>query len=364
MKEVKTKKSLLNLQSYRPAVAESKSSEIIRLSVNEGALGPSPKVCLAIKNWSKQKHLFHRYPDQIDQNLIKAIASRYGLNKEKIVLGNGSDDLIQLICNTYLDPGDEAIYTEYGFLVFPQSIRIAGGKPIMAKDVNYTASLDNILSKISKKTKIIFLANPNNPTGTMVGGNEISNFIKKVRSNILIILDAAYAEYVDKIEYSNGLEFVEKLNNVIMLRTFSKLHALASLRLGWAYCPEKIANILKSVRPAFSVNSLASFAGTAAVEDVEFQKLSFSHNLKTKKWVFKELKDHNVNFIHSETNFFLLNFYTKEIAIDALRFFEEKNIFVRGMQPYNLSNYLRVTIGTKNEMKIFLECILSFLKDK
>ena len=168
MKEVKTKKSLLNLQSYRPAVAESKSSEIIRLSVNEGALGPSPKACLAIKNWSKQKHLFHRYPDQIDQNLIKAIASRYGLNEEKIVLGNGSDDLIQLICNTYLDPGDEAIYTEYGFLVFPQSIRIAGGKPIMAKDVNYTASLDNILSKISKKTKIIFLANPNNPTGTMV----------------------------------------------------------------------------------------------------------------------------------------------------------------------------------------------------
>ena len=115
MKEVKTKKSLLNLQSYRPAVAESKSSEIIRLSVNEGALGPSPKACLAIKNWSKQKHLFHRYPDQIDQNLIKAIASRYGLKKEKIVLGNGSDDLIQLICNTYLDPGDEAIYTEYGF---------------------------------------------------------------------------------------------------------------------------------------------------------------------------------------------------------------------------------------------------------
>ena len=149
-----------------------------------------------------------------------------------------------------------------------------------------------------------------------------------------------------------------------MLRTFSKLHALASLRLGWAYCPEKIANILKSVRPAFSVNSLASFAGTAAVKDIEFQKLSFSHNLKTKKWVFKELKDHNISFIPSETNFFLLNFHTKEIAIDALRFLEEKNIFVRGMQPYNLSNYLRVTIGTKNEMKIFLECILSFLKDK
>ena len=126
----------------------------------------------------------------------------------------------------------------------------------------------------------------------------------------------------------------------------------------------KIANILKSVRPAFSVNSLASFAGTAAVEDIEFQKLSFSHNLKTKKWVFKELKDHNISFIPSETNFFLLNFHTKEIAIDALRFLEEKNIFVRGMQPYNLSNYLRVTIGTKNEMKIFLERILSFLKDK
>ena len=206
-------------------------------------------------------------------------------------MGNGSDDLIQLICNAFLDPDDEAIHTEYGFLVFPQSIRIAGGTPILAKDKNFTASLENIQEKITKKTKIIFIANPNNPTGTMVCEEETRSFFKDIRSDILVVLDSAYAEYVDNKDYTDGSKFVEEFDNIIMLRTFSKLHALASLRLGWAYCPIKVANILKSIRPAFSVNALASFAGIAAVEDIKFQELSFAHNKKYKDWIFKKILD-------------------------------------------------------------------------
>ena len=232
MNNIKPKKALRNLNTYRPAVAEKKTKDVVRLSVNEGALGPSPNAIKAIKDWSLETHLFHRYPDQIDQGLINAIAIRFKLIQENIVLGNGSDDLIQLICNAFLDPEDEAIHTEFGFLVFPQSIRIAGGKPVLAKDKNYIASLDNIKEKVTNKTKIIFLANPNNPTGTMVCEDEIKSFLKDLREDILVVLDSAYAEYVDNKDYTDGSKFVEEFDNVIMLRTFSKLHALASLRLG------------------------------------------------------------------------------------------------------------------------------------
>ena len=361
MNNILPKKALRSLDTYRPAVAEKKTKDVVRLSVNEGALGPSPNAIKAIKEWSLENHLFHRYPDQIDQNLINAIANRYKLIQENIVLGNGSDDLIQLICNAFLDPEDEAIHTEYGFLVFPQSIRIAGGTPVLAKDKNFTASLENIQEKITKKTKIIFLANPNNPTGTMVSEEEIRSFFKDVRSDILVVLDSAYAEYVDNKDYTDGSKFVEEFDNIIMLRTFSKLHALASLRLGWAYCPIKVANILKSIRPAFSVNALASFAGIAAVEDIKFQELSFAHNKKYKDWIFKKLESHQIDFIPSETNFFLLNFKSEELASDALEFLEENNIFVRGMRPYNLNSYLRITIGEENEMEKLLGCLLEFL---
>ena len=364
MSNILPKKSLRNLRPYRPAVAESKTEDVIRLSVNEGALGPSPKVQKAIKDWSKQKHLFHRYPDQIDQNLIHAIAKQHALIKDNIVLGNGSDDLIQLICNIFLDPGDEGIYTEYGFLVFPQSIKIAGGTPIIAKDTNFTVSLENIQKKITKRTKIIFLANPNNPTGTMVGSLSIQSFLKSVRSDILVILDSAYAEYVDNKNYSDGVKFVHKFKNVVMLRTFSKLHALASLRLGWAYCPIEIANILKSVRAPFSVNSLASYAGIAALEDKKFQEQSIAHNIKYREWIFDKLKRYQIDFIPSETNFFLLNFKSEQLASGALQYLEKNKIFVRGMQPYNLNSFLRITIGTETEMQKFLDCLLSFLGNK
>ncbi len=360
MNDILPKKALRRLKAYRPAVAENKGNDVIRLSVNEGALGPSPLATKAIEEWSTNKHFFHRYPDQIDENLIEAISNRYNLQKQNIVLGNGSDDLIQMICNAFLDSGDEAIHTEFGFLVFPQSIKIAGGTSVCAEDKNYTVSIQNIVEKITNKTKIIFLANPNNPTGTMVNSNEINELIINVRSDIILVIDAAYAEYVEHDLYIDGASLVENYNNVIMLRTFSKLHGLASLRLGWAYCPLLIANLLKSIRPAFSVNALASFAGTAAIQDIEFQQQSILHNKKLRDWTFQQLSQVEIDFIPSVANFFLINLNSEKRADGLLKYLKDRNIYVRGMQPYNLHSFLRVSIGTEAEMKKFLKNTIDF----
>ena len=362
MNDILPKKTLRKLKAYRPAVIESKGKDVIRLSVNEGALGPSPLATKAIEEWATKKHFFHRYPDQIDENLIEAISSRYNLQKQNIVLGNGSDDLIQLICNAFLDSDDEAIHTEFGFLVFPQSIKIAGGKAVCAEDKNYIVSIQNIVDKITNKTKLIFLANPNNPTGTMINSNEINELITSLRSDIILVIDAAYAEYVEHDHYIDGASLVEKYNNVIMLRTFSKLHGLASLRLGWAYCPILISNLLKSIRPAFSVNALASFAGTASIQDIEFQKQSFFHNKKLRDWTFQKLAQEEIDFIPSVANFFLINLKTEKRAEDLLKNLEDRNIYVRGMKPYNLHAFLRVSIGTKLEMKKFLKNTIDFCR--
>ena len=356
------KKTLRKLKSYRPAVSENKDKDVIRLSLNEGALGLSPLATKAIAEWSTKKHYFHRYPDQIDENLIEAISNRYNLQKRNIVLGNGSDDLIQMICNAFLDSGDEAIHTEFGFLVFPQSIKIAGGQPVCAADKNYTVSIQNIVKKITKKTKLIFLANPNNPTGTMVNSNEINELIINVRSDIILVIDAAYAEYVEHDLYIDGASLVEKYNNVIMLRTFSKLHGLASLRLGWAYCPLLISNLLKSIRPAFSVNALASFAGTASIQDIEFQQQSFLHNKKLREWTLKQLAQVKIDFIPSVANFFLINLNSEKSADGLLKYLKDRNIYVRGMQPYNLHSFLRVSIGTESEMNKFIKNTVDFCR--
>jgi len=356
------KKTLRKLKAYRPAVSENKGKDVIRLSVNEGALGPSPLATKAIEEWSTKKHFFHRYPDQIDENLIEAISNRYNLQKRNIVLGNGSDDLIQMICNAFLDSGDEAIHTEFGFLVFPQSIKIAGGKPVCAEDKNYTVSIQNIVEKITNKTKLIFLANPNNPTGTMVNSNEINELIKNVRSDIILVIDAAYAEYVEHDLYIDGASLVEKYDNVIMLRTFSKLHGLASLRLGWAYCPLLISNLLKSIRPAFSVNALASFAGTASIQDIEFQQQSFLHNKKLRDWTFQQLAQVEIDFIPSVANFFLINLNSEKRSDGLLKYLKDRNIYVRGMQPYNLHSFLRVSIGTELEMNKFIKHTIEFCR--
>ena len=261
------RKSLMDLTPYKPNFGKPDLEDFIRLSANENPLGCSPKIYEEIN-----KINFTRYPPQNSKELISAIAKRYSLDENKIILGNGSDELISILSQSFLNFGDEAIYTEYGFLQFPQSISIAGGIPIKVKDDKLTVSIENILQSVTKKTRLIFLANANNPTGTFIDKKEVIKLIEELPKDIILVYDAAYAEYIDDKSYLDGKELVNNYENVVMLRTFSKMHGLAGLRLGWGYCSEKILNILMSVRPPFSVNSVATSCGIIAIEDVAFQK--------------------------------------------------------------------------------------------
>ena len=353
--------NIQKLQTYKPNFGKSKINNLIRLSANESALGASLDAIEALKLFSNN---LNRYPPQVSDELTNAISKRYSLNKKKIILGNGSDELISIIAQTFLNSNDEAIYTEFGFLQFPQAISIAGAKGIVAKDVKFTANVDNILSKINNNTKLIFLANPNNPTGTFISKKEIIRLHEAVPKNILLVYDAAYSEFVVNDDYMDGTELVEEYDNVIMLRTFSKLHGLASLRLGWGYASEKIIENLMKVRGPFSVNTAAIMAGIAALEDLNFQKKSVQHNLKWMSWLKKELQSLNLEFQPSITNFLLIKFPSdiEYNAENAELYLASKGILVRGMKVYGLPNYLRVSIGTQdenfefvNELKTFLE---------
>ena len=350
------------LQTYKPNFGKSKINNLIRLSANESALWASSYAIEALKFYSND---LNRYPPQVSDELTSAISKRYSLQKKKIILGNGSDELISIIAQTFLNSNDEAIYTEFGFLQFPQAISIAGAKGVVAKDIKFKADVDNILSKINKKTKIIFLANPNNPTGTFISKKEVMRLHESIPSNILLVYDAAYSEYVVNNDYFDGGELADAHENVIMLRTFSKLHGLASLRLGWGYASEKIIANLMKVRGPFSVNTAAIMAGVAAIEDLEFQNKSVQHNLKWMSWFKKELQSLNLDFQSSITNFLMIRFPSnnKHNAKNAENFLASKGILVRSMQVYGLSNYLRVSIGNEKENLIFIDELKAFLEN-
>ena len=354
--------NIQRLQTYKPNFGKSKIHNLIRLSANESALGASLNAIEALKIFSGD---LNRYPPQVSDELTSAISKRYSLEKKKIILGNGSDELISILAQTFLNSNDEAIYTEFGFLQFPQAICIAGAKGVVANDTNYTANVDNILSKVNKNTKIIFLANPNNPTGTFLPKTEVMRLHSSIPSNILFVYDAAYSEYVVNNDYFDGSELVDTNENVIMLRTFSKLHGLASLRLGWGYASKKIIENLMKVRGPFSINSAAIMAGIAAIEDLEFQNKSIEHNLKWMSWLKTELQLLNLDFQPSITNFLLIKFpnNNRHNAQNAENFLASKGILVRGMKVYGLSDHLRVSIGNETENLRFIEELKIFLEN-
>ena len=356
------KSNIKKLHTYKPNFGKSKINNLIRLSANESALGASLHAIQALKSFSND---LNRYPPQVSDELTNAISKRYLLKKQKIIIGNGSDELISIIAQTFLNSTDEAIYTEFGFLQFPQAISISGAKGVVANDVKFTASVDNILSKINKNTKVIFLANPNNPTGTFVSRNEVLRLHKAIPSSILLVYDAAYSEYVINDDYIDGSELADKYENVIMLRTFSKLHGLASLRLGWGYASEKIIKNLMKVRGPFSVNTAAIMAGVAALEDIVFQKKSLQHNLKWMSWFEKELQSLNLDFQRSITNFLLIKFPSeiKYNAQNAENFLASKGILVRGMKVYGLPNHLRISIGNEQENLKLIKELKTFFEN-
>ncbi len=349
---IKAKQYILEIEPYKPGKSKvgksgaGNQNKVIKLSSNENALGSSPK---AVAAYLEHGDRLFRYADGGCLELRNALAIKYQIDANNIVCGAGSDEIIALLTHAFCEAGDQVLYSEYGFLMYPISTKRVGAESVMAKEVDLTANVDNILAKISDKTKIIFLANPNNPTGSYLNHNEVERLIKNTPNNILIILDLAYAEFVDNADYPDAIRLVNQYENVVMMRTFSKIYGLASLRLGWSYSSTYVADILNRTRGPFNVSGAAQQAALAAINDDEFIKKSKSHNRKWLKILAMEFDRLNIKHYPSVANFILMDFLTIDKCQQVNQLLLDNGVILREMSAYNLPNCLRMSIGQDEE---------------
>ena len=346
----------LKFQSYKPGKYEipslKKSKKVIKLSANESALGVSPKV----KAILRKNIITSKYPDYTSKLLRKQISIKFKCNANKVICGSGSDEIIQMLCQLFLSKGDQVIVPEYSFLMYRIYSSISGADVIYSKEKNYKILVDNIIKKVNNKTKIVFLANPNNPTGTYLNRNELINLRKRLRKNILLVIDDAYYEYMKDKNYASGLKIFKNYKNVFILRTFSKIYGLAALRIGWGFGDKKIIDALNLIKPPFNVNEIAQLCAIEALKDSKFINKSIKHNLYWSKKIKKTLEEFNIYSNKISANFFLLNF--NECKLSAVSFekkLEKKGIILREMKTYGIKNHLRLTIGNNLENKLFLK---------
>jgi histidinol-phosphate aminotransferase len=333
----------------------------IKLSSNESALGPSPRALAAARSAAAE---MHRYPDGGAYELRAAIAKRFGLNVDRIVCGTGSDELIALLCRAYAGPGDEVLYSQHGFLMYPIAALSAGATPVAAPEKDYRTDVDAMLARANPRTKLCFIANPNNPTGTYITVPEMQRLRDGLPVGCLLIIDAAYSEYVTRNDYSAGVDMVEGRDDVVMLRTFSKLFAMGGMRIGWAYCPPKIVDVLHRVRGVFNISGPAQAAGIAALEDLAHQDQSRAHNDMWLPWFMQELKALGLEIVPSVANFVLIKFPETgpRNAAAANAFLNQRGIIPRAVGNYGLPHHLRITIGTEPEMRAVIAALADFLK--
>ena len=352
---------VMEIKAYVPGGHEIEGFEKpIVLSANETPLGASPAAIAAYCDIAS--HL-ERYPDGASTELREAIASVYGLHADRIVCGTGSDELLNLLAQTYLSAGDEAIHTEHGFLVYKIATLAAGATPVVVPETNLTTSVDNILEGVTERTKIVFLANPNNPTGTYIPVDEVRRLRAGLPDHVLLVLDAAYSEYVRKNDYEAGIELVATTDNTVMTRTFSKIHGLAALRLGWAYCPPDVAAALNRTRGPFNVSAAAIAAGAAAIADKAHIEKSVAHNDQWIQWTSEELKALGLRVTESVGNFLLIHFPSDDAhnAAKADAYLQSRGIILRSTAGYGLGDALRMTIGTAEENRAVIAALKDFL---
>lgn len=354
------KPGILDISAYVPGKSSAKGAKIHKLSSNESPIGASAKAVAAYKAAADKLEL---YPDGAAAALRTAIASRYGLLPENLVCGAGSDELLQLLAHAYLGPGDEAIYSQYGFLVYPIAIQSNGATPVVAPETDYLADVDAILARVTARTRMVFIANPNNPTGRYLPFSEVKRLHAGLPADVLLVLDAAYAEYVRRNDYEAGIELVATSSNVVMTRTFSKIHGLAALRLGWAYCPTHVADVLNRVRGPFNISAPAIAAGAAAIADQEFVERAIAHNENWLPWLTKELAALGLEVTPSVGNFVLVHF-PRESGRDAHAadaHLLENGFVVRRMDAYGLPGALRITVGREDANRGIVACLKVFL---
>jgi histidinol-phosphate aminotransferase len=352
---------VLDIEPYVPGKSKAPGvAKVFKLSSNETPLGPSPK---AVEAYGRIAAHLQDYPDGTAGALREAIGRTYGLDPSRIVCGAGSDDLLNLLARAYLADGDEAIHTLHGFLVYPIATLGTGAKPIVTAEKNFTADVDAILKAVTAKTKIVFIANPNNPTGTYIPFDEVKRLHRGLPRHVLLVIDAAYAEYVRRNDYESGIELVATSDNVVMTRTFSKIYGLAALRLGWMYGPAHIVDAVNRIRGPFNVNAPAIAAGVAALADTAHTEMARAHNEKWLAWLTDEIGKLGLVVTPSVANFVLIHFPEKpgQTAKDADAFLTSRGCVLRAVRAYHLPNALRMTVGSEEANRLTVKTLAEFV---
>jgi histidinol-phosphate aminotransferase len=352
---------IMDIAAYVPGKESAPGvARVYKLSSNETPIGPSPKAVEAAAHVLDHLAL---YPDGSAHKLRDAIAEVHGLNPANILCGNGSDELLGLLCQTYLSPGDEGIFTEHGFLVYKIQILAAGATPVIVPESDLRADVDAILAAVTPRTRIVFLANPNNPTGTYIPADEVRRLQRGLPGNVVLVLDAAYAEYVRRNDYEAGIEIVSGSRNVVMTRTFSKIYGLASLRIGWMYAPADIVDAVNRVRGPFNVNALAIAAGAAAIRDRALVDRALAHNEEWLPKVTTALEALGLTVTPSVGNFVLIHFPEDSArnAEAADVYLTSRGYILRRVTGYGFPNALRMTIGEAEANQGVIDALTEFL---
>lgn len=351
---------VMQIDAYVPGKSAAAGvAKIYKLSSNETPLGPSPKAIEAIRTANH----FELYPDGTAAKLREAIAAKYGLDPNRIVCGAGSDELLSLLTNAYVGPGDEGIYSEHGFLVYRIAILTAGGTPVVAPEKDYTVDVDAILARVTPKTKLVFLTNPSNPTGTYIPFDEVKRLHAGLPSNVLLVIDAAYAEYVRRNDYEAGLELVATAENVVMTRTFSKIYGLANLRLGWMVGPAHVVDAVNRIRGPFNINGIAMAAGIAAIQDEAHVAKAVAHNERWLAWLTKEIEALGLEVTPSVCNFMMIHFPQEpgRTAKEADAFLSSRGLILRRIESYGLPHALRLTVGSEEANRLVVATLREFM---
>ncbi len=343
---------ILGISPYIPGKSAADDGRpLIKLSANENPLGTSPAARAAVVAATAD---LATYPDPAAEKLREAIGAVHELDPARIICGTGSDELLHLAASAYAGPGDEILYVRYGFSVYDIAARRVGATPVIAPDADYATDIDALLAAVTNKTKVVFLANPNNPTGTMTSREEIARLHAGLRSDILFVLDQAYAEYLDAEEDDGGLALARSASNVLVTRTFSKIYGLAAERIGWGYASADVIDVLHRIRAPFNVTTIGQAAAIAAIGDTDWVDLSRTHNARWRDWLADEiaaLSNHGLRAVPSKANFLLILFEGKLTAEAAMKGLWDEGYATRWLPGQGLPNGLRITIGTKKQTR-------------
>lgn len=351
---------ILKIDNYVPGRSKAPSGvTTVKLSANESPLGASPKAIAAFEAVAQSMAI---YPDGSSLKLREALAEVHGLEAENIVAGAGSDELLHLLAQVYLGEGDEAVMNTHGFMVYPIVIKGAGATPVLVDADDYRASVDGILGAITSRTKMVFLDNPNNPTGTYLSADELARLHAGLRPDILLVIDSAYAEYATAADYEAGSALVRAHENIVMVLTFSKV-GLAAARVGWLYGPDEIVEAINKLRGPFNVSLGAQAAGAAAARDVAFTAQLCAHNKKWRDWLTAELTSNQLRVLPSQANFVLVLFPQTmgQTASDADTALLSHGLVTRQVTGYGLPNALRITIGDETSMRAVVDVLKGFM---